>query len=197
MARTATTRYGLRAAPAGLALVQDLLNTRGLPQYAEAVDLLADLASAQAWLDGALDDWATTHDATAATMELTAPDVARLQALRGTFERLVDAAHDDTVAPPALPLGSLTVTVDEAGRTRLTPAGSGMRWLTSALLAELHEAQASSTWPRLKRCANEVCGTAFYDGSRNSSGVWHDVRTCGNAANVRAHRARQRAASSD
>jgi len=35
---------------------------------------------------------------------------------------------------------------------------------------------------------------AFFDRSRNNSGVWHDVKFCGNAANLRAFRARQRAA---
>jgi predicted RNA-binding Zn ribbon-like protein len=43
-------------------------------------------------------------------------------------------------------------------------------------------------------CRNPRCRVAFYDRSRNNSGVWHDVRTCGNAANLRAHRERQRAA---
>jgi predicted RNA-binding Zn ribbon-like protein len=45
----------------------------------------------------------------------------------------------------------------------------------------------------LKVCRNPRCRVAFYDRSRNNSGVWHDVRTCGNAANLRAHRERQRA----
>jgi predicted RNA-binding Zn ribbon-like protein len=39
-----------------------------------------------------------------------------------------------------------------------------------------------------------VCPCAFYDRSRNNSRVWHDVRTCGNVANLRASRARRRAA---
>jgi predicted RNA-binding Zn ribbon-like protein len=47
---------------------------------------------------------------------------------------------------------------------------------------------------RLKICRNPRCRVAFFDRSRNNSGVWRDVRTCGNAANLRAYRARQRAA---
>jgi len=37
------------------------------------------------------------------------------------------------------------------------------------------------------------CRVAFYDRSRNASGVWHSVRICGNAINLRAHRERRRA----
>ncbi|GMA87986.1 hypothetical protein GCM10025868_32360 [Angustibacter aerolatus] len=42
-------------------------------------------------------------------------------------------------------------------------------------------------------CANPECGAAFYDGSPNASRRWHDVRTCGNVANLRASRARRAA----
>ncbi|GAA3713145.1 hypothetical protein GCM10023082_08630 [Streptomyces tremellae] len=47
-------------------------------------------------------------------------------------------------------------------------------------------------WPRLKLCRNEAGGSAFYDASRNNSGVRRSVRTCGNAADLRASRARRR-----
>jgi predicted RNA-binding Zn ribbon-like protein len=67
--------------------------------------------------------------------------------------------------------------------------GHGAGWVTSA---ESHHAQESHTWPRLKICRNELCGCAFYDRSRNNSGVWHDVRECGSAINLRASRARRK-----
>ncbi|WP_206686451.1 CGNR zinc finger domain-containing protein [Kribbella qitaiheensis] len=34
--------------------------------------------------------------------------------------------------------------------------------------------------------------TSLYDRSRNNSGAWHNVKTCGNQANLRAHRERNR-----
>jgi predicted RNA-binding Zn ribbon-like protein len=40
----------------------------------------------------------------------------------------------------------------------------------------------------------KLCRSAFHDGSRNGSGVWHNVRTCGNTADLRASRARRRTA---
>jgi len=59
-------------------------------------------------------------------------------------------------------------------------------------LTEIHEAQLKDTWRRLKACKNERCQGAFYDRSRNNSGVWHDVHTCGNIANLRASRTRRK-----
>jgi hypothetical protein len=78
--------------------------------------------------------------------------------------------------------------VREAGRSN----GEGAAWLRSAILAECLLSRALGSWPRLKLCRNYGCPVAFYDRSRNGSRIWHDVSTCGNAANVRAHRDRNR-----
>ncbi|MFF1285457.1 CGNR zinc finger domain-containing protein [Streptomyces sp. NPDC058299] len=43
----------------------------------------------------------------------------------------------------------------------------------------------------MKTCRNPACGEAFYDRSRNGTRVWHDMKTCGNALNLRASRARR------
>ena len=45
----------------------------------------------------------------------------------------------------------------------------------------------------MKVCRNPECEVAFWDSSRNTSGVWHDGRTCGNVANLRESRARRSA----
>jgi predicted RNA-binding Zn ribbon-like protein len=60
------------------------------------------------------------------------------------------------------------------------------------VLAALFQGQQAGTRRRLKTCRNPRCRVAFYDRSRNASGVWHSVRICGNAINLRAHRERQR-----
>ena len=57
---------------------------------------------------------------------------------------------------------------------------------------EVFLAQRADTWKRLKLCHKAACSSAFYDRSKNNSGVWHDVKMCGNAANLRASRARRR-----
>jgi predicted RNA-binding Zn ribbon-like protein len=52
--------------------------------------------------------------------------------------------------------------------------------------------QQEGTWRRIKQCHKHGCDTTFYDRSKNNSGVWHNVKTCGNAENLRASRARRR-----
>ena len=81
---------------------------------------------------------------------------------------------------------------DADGWVRMVPSGRGTRWLASALWAEALLAQQAGLWPRLKLCHNVDCRAAFFDTSRNNSGVWHDVSTCGNTANLRAFRERKR-----
>jgi hypothetical protein len=98
---------------------------------------------------------------------------------------------ESTVGDSAL-AGSLRLALDATGEVRAHPEGDGVEWITSAVLGQLYLAQLRDTWRRLKLCRNERCGTAFYDRSRNNSGVWHDVRVCGNAANLRASRARRK-----
>ena len=66
------------------------------------------------------------------------------------------------------------------------------RLLAAIVLIEAFVAQQRDIWRRFKICRNERCCGAFYDRSRNTSAVWHDVRFCGNAINLRASRARRR-----
>jgi predicted RNA-binding Zn ribbon-like protein len=57
-------------------------------------------------------------------------------------------------------------------------------------MIEMLTAQQADTWRRLKVCRNHRCQVAFFDRSRNNSGVWHSTKICGNLENLRAHRAR-------
>ena len=93
----------------------------------------------------------------------------------------------ETRAAAVLELGS-------DGSVRLRPEQTGQQELLTLVLAALYEGQHAGTSRRLKTCRNPRCRVAFYDRSRNASGVWHSVRVCGNAINLRAHRERRRAA---
>jgi predicted RNA-binding Zn ribbon-like protein len=62
------------------------------------------------------------------------------------------------------------------------------RILAAAFLAEL-----DGTWERLKECADDTCTGVFYDRSKNHSGKWCSMQSCGNRNKVRAWRARQHA----
>ncbi|WP_055566719.1 CGNR zinc finger domain-containing protein [Streptomyces atriruber] len=197
MTWTATERYRLEPAPGGLGLVQDLLNTVAAGAPARP-DLLADeprAADAQAWADEAGAAWAAATGRPAPHVALDAGAVGELRAFRESLhEALAQAARGEDADPPPVPERSAEVALKlgEDGVVRLESRGTGWRHLVALVLAELYEGQRADTARRLKTCRNPLCRVAFYDRSRNNSGVWHDVKKCGNAANLRAYRARQR-----
>jgi predicted RNA-binding Zn ribbon-like protein len=194
MSWRAGARYGVREAPGGLALVQDLLNTRAIMGY--AADLLATPDDAQRWLTDALSTWSRASDLPAPVLLLSAGDLRSLRKLRSTFEQVLSPVGREPTPDGTLPPADVAVSLvpDANGWVRMVPTGRGARWVASALWSEVHLAQQAGLWSRLKLCHNADCRTAFFDTSRNNSGVWHDVSTCGNTANLRAFRERKRLA---
>jgi predicted RNA-binding Zn ribbon-like protein len=191
MSWKASARHGVREAPAGLALVQELLNTRATMSY--GLDLLAMPDDAQRWLSEALSTWTRVSGLPAPVLLLSSTDLRSLRRLRTTFENVVLSGGRNLPAG-SLPPADVPVSLvpDSDGWVRIVPTGRGTRWLASALWAEALLAQQGGIWPRLKLCSNVDCRAAFFDTSRNNSGVWHDVTTCGNTANLRAFRERRR-----
>jgi hypothetical protein len=118
-------------------------------------------------------------------------DAARLRALRDGIDGLVAGVPEAHVG---IDCGAAEFAISDADVVRLEPTGRGWRWLSSAVWGEVLLAQRTGAWPRLKVCHNPQCGSAFYDRSKNNSGVWHDVKTCGNRASLHASRARRRVA---
>jgi predicted RNA-binding Zn ribbon-like protein len=201
----ATSRLRLPAgrAPGGLCLVQELVNTavRAPDPDPRLADLLAGPDSAARWLDRALRQWAAATGQEVPEISLAPADLPPLRAAREAVRALASAAPGaappGAAAPgpaPALPAAGLTLAVGPDGRVAYRPAASGGPAVTALVTAEILLAQQRGEWPRFKACPFPVCGVAFYDTSRNASRVWHDVRTCGNQANLRAYRARQAAA---
>jgi CGNR zinc finger len=186
IAWSASQRYGLAPAPGGLGLVQDFLNTIAIYDYP---DLLADATLAEDWAAKAVRAWSAVRGGDAQPPSLTDADLARLRALRGTITKLVTGEPTDGRGAGSV---SASFALSDAGDVRLEPSGSGWRWLASALWGEILLGQQEGTWRRLKQCRNHQCGSTFYDRSKNNSGVWHNVKACGNAANLRASRARRR-----
>jgi len=191
MSLPATARYKLRPAPGGLALVQDFINTRAIRRY--GADLLAQLDTARAWSDEAVAQWAATRGIDVPSLELSDTSLSALREVRASFVALVGGEPDAGRSILWLGPVAASIILTPGGGLRLEPAGRDWRWLVSALAGEALLAQHAGTWKRLKLCHNPGCRSAFYDNSKNNSGVWHDVRTCGNAANLRASRARRRA----
>lgn len=201
---SASARYGLDAAPEGLGLVQDLLNTvpAGTPLRPDLLDRVDD---AQAWLDAAVAAWCAATGRTEPRLLLTGDaDVARLRALREELVELTlrrqasgESAEHEAAECVLLQEAAAALHLGPDGVVRMESRGDGWRRLASLLLVGLCQAQGADQHRRLKICRNPACRVAFYDRSRNNSGVWHSVRTCGNAANLRAHRARRRSTPSD
>jgi predicted RNA-binding Zn ribbon-like protein len=183
---SASHRYGLATAPGGLGLVQDFLNTVGIADYGP--DLLADTELAHQWSTGAVRTWSALHGVRAEAPPLADADLSKLRFLRGTITQLVRGERVDGSAVGAV---SASFALSD-GQVRLQPAGSGWRWLASILWGEILLSQQADTWRRLKQCQRHGCDSTFYDRSKNNSGVWHNVKTCGNAENLRASRARRR-----
>jgi predicted RNA-binding Zn ribbon-like protein len=197
---SATSRYGLAPAPGALGLAQDLLNTA---PAGHKPDLLADLPSARTWVSEATAQWSAATGLPAPEVVLDAGDLHLLRAFRDDLREVIAGEHDrapDTgpAAPDTRPAAPVLYTAAAAlqlgadGSVRLHPQETGPQALVMLVLAALFEDQQAGTGRRLKTCRNPRCQVAFYDRSRNASGVWHSVRVCGNAINLRAHRERRR-----
>jgi hypothetical protein len=184
---SSSSRFLLDPAPAGLALVQDLVNTRPVAPYGVR-DLLGTVADAQRFTAEVARAWKSHSGADGGPGRITSADLVALRRLRRDVERALSGdEHLETGTAARLEIG-------RAGVARVQPTGRGARWLAGAVWAEVLLAQHDGRWERLKVCRNPACPCAFYDRSRNNSRVWHDVRTCGNVANLRASRARRKAA---
>jgi hypothetical protein len=184
---SASHRYELAPAPGGVGLVQDFLNTVGIREYGP--DLLADAALAREWSTGAVQTWSALRGVRADAPSLNDADLTKLRALRDTIAALV---HGEAVDGSRMVAVSAYFALSDTGEVRLEPVGSGWRWLASLLWGEILLSQQEGTWRRIKQCHKDGCDTTFYDRSKNNSGVWHNVKTCGNAENLRASRARRR-----
>jgi hypothetical protein len=105
--------------------------------------------------------------------------------------RLAHDGHDPReagVLNRAVRDGHLTVHFDRPAR--LEAAGQGVPGAVGRLLGVAFLAERDGGWDRLKFCANPACRTVFYDRSKNMSGRWCSMQTCGNRAKVRAFRER-------
>jgi predicted RNA-binding Zn ribbon-like protein len=144
-----------------------------------------------------LKSWSGATHRPAPGIELTAEDVQGLRDFRHDLGRILHAQLGDSEPEPGPAASLLTLPtalrLDEHGAIHAEPRGTGWRQVASLALMEAYQAQCTDTLRRLKSCRNTRCLAAFYDRSRNNSGVWHDVRVCGNAANLRNYRARKRA----
>lgn len=74
----------------------------------------------------------------------------------------------------------------------LEPQGRGVAGAFGKMVATLFVGAFDGSLEHLKLCADETCRSVFYDRSKNHSGRWCSMSSCGNRAKVRAWRERQR-----
>jgi predicted RNA-binding Zn ribbon-like protein len=98
-------------------------------------------------------------------------------------------AADWEVVERAAREGRLGVHFD-AGAVETAPGADGHPGALARVLSPVAAALADGTWPRVKACRADDCTWAFYDRSRNRSGVWCEMSVCGNRHKVRAYRSR-------
>jgi hypothetical protein len=118
---------------------------------------------------------------------------------------LFDALHGLLLAQRSgAPTAPLTRRIEEAAgratfelrfgeKPALEPAGGGVDGAIGRLLAILFLARLDGSWSHMKECASPTCHSVFYDRSKNRSGKWCSMQSCGNQHKVRAWRERHRA----
>ena len=167
-------------APEPLRLVQRFVNTTDLE---DGTDAIADPPALAAWLVDA--------GVLAPGTAVSHAEHRRALALR---EAIRDLAGGDAGAASA---------VDAAARSArlrpvlgpglaLEPEAAGFAAALGRIVAPVYLALADGTWERLKACERSTCRWLFYDASRNRSGHWCSMATCGSREkNRRAYRRRQ------
>lgn len=185
----------LKPAPGPLRMVQEFVNTRSNQRGS---DHLEDVQGTARWLAG-------RGHLPGGVDEVSEADRWRLIALReglrgvlvihnaGAGARKGEAADFeelDDLAGAAL----LRVCFDPSGEPWLRPAKDkedGVQRAMALMLAAVARSAAEGSWERLKACRNEECRWAFYDSSKNRSGTWCDMDTCGARHKMRAYRERK------
>ncbi|MGH3086914.1 MAG: CGNR zinc finger domain-containing protein [Rubrobacteraceae bacterium] len=177
----------MKPAPRRLRVVQEFVNTRS---NLREVDVLEDVEGTTRWLIAhkLLPDGVETSGAERRRLVSFREGLRSLLATRGAAEESSTFGELDELAGDAL----LRVRFAPSGEPRLLPAEEkGVEGAMSIMLAAIAHSAVEGTWKRLKACRNEKCRWIFYDGSKNRSGSWCDMQTCGARHKMRVYRERK------
>ena len=181
-----------KVAPGRLALVQDFINTADLES---GEDAFATTDGLEAWLAerGLLGGQNPPPECNGQELETAV-------ALREALRALCLANNGETLGPEArralaAAAGSLhlhlTARFGGDGAIELEPDEEGVRRGLGEILTIVYSALHDGSWPRLKACASDTCQWAFYDESRNHSGHWCSMSSCGNRLKTARYRERR------
>ena len=177
-------------APGDLELVRAFINTADLERGLDELGRPDDLRR-----------WLLARDLLAATARVSDDELAVALAVREALRELAGGnagrpSSDSACATlDALSeVSGLRPRFEPGGTIALAPRASGVAGGLGRLLGIVVAAVGSDGWRRLKTCRNPACRWAFYDTTRNRSGVWCDMAACGSRAKSRAYHARRRRA---
>ena len=151
-----------------------------------------------------LSEWLVERDLLPAGEKLTDADVRQAKLMREALRKLLLAHNGAPLDQDAVDCvnsaaksAELVVRFDEHGHAHLTPVRPGIDGALGRLTAIVYRSMGAGTWERLKACRDDNCEWAFYDWSKNLSGAWCDMATCGNRAKARAYRERRQKSGTD
>jgi predicted RNA-binding Zn ribbon-like protein len=156
------TTTGDETVPSELVAVQALVNTVALESNDDQLDS-----------PEALRRFLTGHGLLGPSEPVDQADLALAVELREALRAMLRVNHGEPLDPAALEV------VNRAAAALPLQAG-------------VAQASAQGTWERLKACSAESCQWAFYDRSKNRSGRWCSMQTCGNRTKTRTYRSRRR-----
>jgi predicted RNA-binding Zn ribbon-like protein len=177
-------RIGEKPAPDRLRVVQAFLNT--------ATSGREDFASPDC-----LHEWLTDHDLLDADATVSAADLRQAISVRQALVQLAIARQENSSDANAIEIlnraarsAQMSVSFGLGGRASIAPLAPAVDGALGKIIAIVVDAMADGTWDRFKICRDPGCSWAFYDRSKNHSGTWCDITSCGNLAKARTYRAR-------
>lgn len=177
---------GRPRAPGAVGLMQEFLNTFDIESESDQIATPEALAG-----------WMASHQMAVGT-HLAKDEHARVLELRERLRDALEARTHGSEATSALHrldqiAADVPMRVSFADGSRLEPSRPGAASALGSLLAVAYDAFRDEGVHRLKVCRNDGCRWAFYDTSRNRSGVWCTMAICGNRMKGRVYRRRHAA----
>jgi predicted RNA-binding Zn ribbon-like protein len=180
-----------KGVPDALTLIQALVNT----QYGQGQRIYTELTRPDQ-----LRAWLIQHHLLADEISVTEGDFRRVLQLRETLRSLLRANNESHLLTAQIEIlnhlasnAPLTVHFEQDGSSTLQPDVDGVDGVIAHLVGSVFTSMKDGTWTRLKACRNDRCQKAFYDSSKNRSGIWCSMATCGSRLKANAYRHRHMA----
>ena len=143
----------------------------------------------------ALERFLAEHDL--GRVDVKAADLRRARDVREALRDVMGANNGEPLDPDAVELlnrtaarAKVVAAFDDHSSWRVEPVSNGVDAALGKLLATVFRSMSDGTWNRMKACGNPDCRWAFYDATKNHSGRWCEMASCGNRMKARAFRAR-------